>query len=125
MSNLVTQWGQIKFICPCGGDGKHNYHFDLVEEKRQIYYKCLNESCGNTFPADLHMKAMDLINRYYEQKGTIEGFSAYFKVHDESMRLRYLQTIQVTDDYRCFEVEVANLTRHPEYKTGSKKTSTR
>lgn len=112
----ITEWGQVRLICPCGGDPNLNYDFDLKRKGGLIYYKCTNPECKNEFSSDLQLKVMDLLNRYYNEKNTFDGFSHYFRIKEDSMRLRYIETINITDDYQTVVVEVTNLTKQPQYK---------
>lgn len=112
----IDQWGQIDLVCPCGGAPDKPYDFEFITEFRQVYYRCTNPECKNRFPADLHLKAMDLMNKYIEEHNTLEGFSAYFRMHDESIRLRYIETVKIEDFYEYHRIECSNLTRCPEFK---------
>lgn len=112
----ITEWGQIRLICPCGGDPNLKYDFDLKRKGGLIYYKCTNPHCPNEFSSDLQIKVMNLLNKYYAEHNTFEGFSNYFRIKQDSMRLRYIETIDITKDFQTVVIEVANLTKQPQSK---------
>ena len=111
---MINEWGNIRLVCPCGGDGKHKHHFSLEKNGGLIYYRCLNPKCENTFMSDVHLKAMEKLNQYYEKHGTYEGFSLYFRIKEDSMRMRYIRTEKITDSYETAVIEIANLTKQPD-----------
>ena len=88
--NKITEWGQIKLICPCGGAKDSVCDFDIAK-------------FGYTI--------MDWLNKYYEQNQTFDGFVHYFTARDCSMRAKYVETKAVTDSYFTVVIEVANLTK--------------
>lgn len=110
----INEWGNVRLICPCGGDGLHKYHFQLEKQGGLIYYCCLNSKCRNSFSTDIHLKAMEKLNNWHEKHGTYEGFSFYFRVKDDSMRMKYIRTEKITEQYETVIIEVANLTKQPE-----------
>lgn len=112
----ITEWGQIKLICPCGGDSSLSYDFELQKKGGLIYYKCTNAQCLNEFPSDIQLKVMKLLNRYFELHHTFQGFSEYFRIKQDSMRMRYISTIDIADGYQTVVIEIANLTKQPQYK---------
>lgn len=107
----ITEWGQIKLICPCGGAKDSVCDFDIVKFGYTTYYKCTNPDCPNVFATDYHIKIMDWLNKYYEKNQTFDGFVHYFTARDCSMRARYVETKAVTDSYFTVVIEVANLTK--------------
>lgn len=115
------EWGNVRLVCPCGGDKIHTYMFDLVKTEHQILYKCTNPECKNSFSSDLYLKILDLLERWVEENGTYEKFSAHFRVKQESIRLRYIDTLQTTPSHKTLVIEIANLTRQPEAKDAFKK----
>jgi len=116
MIDKLKEWGNVRLLCPCGGDGQHKYHFELQKQGGEIYYVCMNEKCRSNFSSDIHLKAMTLLDRWYEKNHTYEGFSAYFRVKDESMRLRYVGVEHTTPTHDTILVEVANLTKQHQYR---------
>ena len=115
------EWGNVRLVCPCGGDKIHTYMFDLVKTGHQILYKCTNPECKNSFSSDLYLKILDLLERWFEENGTYEKFSAHFRVKQESIRLRYIDTLQTTTSHKTLVIEIANLTRQPEANDAFKK----
>ena len=119
----ITEWGQIRLVCPCGGNPELPYDFELKKVGGLIYYQCTGDSCRNEFSSDIHLKVMDLLNKYHDKHHTFEGFSHYFRVKQYSMRLRYVETVHVVKGYETIVVEVANLTLQPEYRKVTKNKS--
>ena len=115
------EWGKVRLVSPCGGDKIHTYMFDLVKTGHQSLYKCTNPECKNSFSSDLYLKILDLLERWFEENGTYEKFSAHFRVKQESIRLRYIDTLQTTPSHKTLVIEIANLTRQPEAKDAFKK----
>lgn len=112
----ITEWGQVRLVCPCGGISGVNISFSLKKKGGLIYFQCINPDCVNSFPADIQVKVMQLLNKYYEKHKTFEGFSNYFRIKDDSMRLRYIGIKNITSDYQTVVIEVANLTKQPQFK---------
>lgn len=121
MSDKITEWGQIRLICPCGGAPELKYDFQLRKRGGLIYYECTNPDCLNSFSSELQLKVMHLLNKYYSQHKTFEGFSNYFRIKQDSMRIRYVETLNITDNYQTVVVEVTNLTKQPQYKSSKQK----
>lgn len=108
------EWGNVRLVCPCGGDKVHTYMFDLIKTGNQIIYKCNNPDCKNSFSSDLYLKVLDLLEHWYDDHGTYDKFTAHFRVKQESIRLRYIETLQTTPTHKTLVIEIANLTRQPE-----------
>lgn len=112
----ITEWGNIRLVCPCGGDSALNYDFNLKKVGGLIYYKCTNPKCPNEFSVDMQLKVMNQLNKYYDEHKSFDGFSYYFRIKQNSMRIRYIETLNITDDFETVVIEVANLTLQPQYK---------
>lgn len=110
----IVAWSQIRLVCPCHPNDVVS--FDLKKRGGLIYYVCTNPDCPNTFSSDIALKTMDLLNRYYKEHHTFQGFSHYFRIKEDSMRLRYIKSIRITDDLQTHVVEITNLTRQPQYR---------
>ena len=96
----VDNWGNIKFICSCGGDGQSDHHFVLEKKGGLIYYKCKNPNCLISFPADIHLKSIEKFNNYLEIKGNPNQFVSYFKNKGESLKVTYKKTKNSTPNYQ-------------------------
>ena len=111
------KWGDIKLVCACGGiEGKKN-SFELSNIKNIVYYTCVNPECNNKFTSEIQIKALTKLEQWLdEHKDNPEGFAHYFRVKDNSMRLRYIKTEVIDDKHKYYVIEVTNLTTMPQYK---------
>lgn len=105
----LNAWGKIHFICPCHQKNS-NYSFDLIKKGGLIYYKCNNPNCKNCFSSDVHLKTMESLDKYIQEKGTPEGFTRYFREKDISFKTRYIETKKITNNYKTYIIEVIKMT---------------
>ena len=113
---LLTSWGQVKLVCPCGGNPDLSYDFDIVKRGKQVMYECTNPTCPNSFSADIQLKVIQWLNAYYKKHGTYQGFVLYFQIKQDNMRLRYIGEQKVTDTFSTLLIEITNMTRQPQFK---------
>lgn len=117
---LIKEWGQIRFVCACqtphlknksSKEKLKNYSFDIVQRGISTFYHCREEKCGNDFPTEYHLKAIEWLNSYYNENGTYEGFVKYFRVKECRYKVSYLETVMVTDEYHTVLLEITNMTK--------------
>lgn len=107
----ITEWGQIRLVCPCGGVPELKYDFNIVNFKRQTFYQCVNPECPNIFSTDYHLKIMQWLNKYYEENETFDGFVHYFTSQNCNMRAKYIKTITVIEGIEVYVIEITNTTK--------------
>ena len=98
IKDKITDWGQVKLVCPCGGNPDLKYDFELKKKGGLIYYVCTNEECPNEFSSDMQLKVMKLLNKYYEKNHTFEGFSNYFRIKEDSIFQLYEEGAKYYDE---------------------------
>lgn len=121
MNPKINNWAQIRLVCPCHPED--SVSFELKKIGGLIYYCCTNPDCPNEFSSDVALKAIDKINAYWDKEKTLEGFSHYFRIKDSQMRMRYLKSIETMPGLKTAIIEVANLTKQPQYRLRGKDAS--
>lgn len=94
---------------------------ELTKIGGMVYEKCPNPACINKFPYDVSLKIENKLNKHYEETGNFENFVYYFRYKDSQMRAKYIGESCICDGTVSICIEVANLTRQPEFKSVSRK----
>ena len=115
---FIQDWAQIVMVCPCFVQKREidKPSFVMNQVYRNIQYTCKNPECHNFFDYDVKVRLVELLNQYYEQHHTLEGFYKYVERKKERIRLRYLKNLDISKENNFIIIEVANLTRNPQYK---------
>lgn len=123
--DYITDWAQVIMVCPCfleTGDTSVP-SFQMEQGFRNISFNCKNPECKNTFDYDIKVRLVELLNTYYKEHQTLEGFYKYVERKKERVRLRYIQNTNNTKQNPFVIIEVANITRCPGYKLTENKHS--
>lgn len=105
----INSWGNIKFVCACCKDDIEHQTFILDKEGGLIYYKCTNPECNMAFPADIHFKMIEKLNKYIKENRTPDKFATYFKNKGESFKVTYIKTRKITKDYNTHYLLVTKM----------------
>lgn len=116
--DYIQDWAQIIMVCPCFSvkDEIDKPSFDMKTVYRNIQYVCKNNECGNYFDYDIKVRLVELLNQYYKDNQTLEGFHKYVERKKERIRLKYVKTLDISKHQDFIVIEVANLTRNPQFK---------
>lgn len=114
----IKDWAQIIMVCPCflerGEIDKPS--FEMNQLTKNVQYTCKNTQCKNYFDYDIKVRLVELLNQYYLEHQTLEGFYKYVERKKERIRLRYIKNIQIPNQFPFVVIEVCNITRNPQYK---------
>lgn len=116
--DYITDWAQIIMVCPCFLEMNEISvpSFQMEQTFHNITFNCKNSECKNTFDYDIKVRLVELLNAFHKEHGTLEGFYKYVERKKERIRLRYIQNANNTNQTPFVIIEVANITRCPQYK---------
>lgn len=114
----IKDWAQVIMICPCYlNNGEINKpSFEMNQSKKNVQFVCKNSQCQNYFDYDIKVRLVELLNQYYQDNKTLDGFYKYIERKKERIRLRYIQNIETQSKIPFVVIEVCNISRNPHYK---------